>query len=73
VSISSRTSWPRWAEICRCLDGLPLAIELAAAPVRMMEPAEIAQRLVTAWSTDRSGPHRRGAPPHATSDRQLVV
>ncbi len=32
-------------EICRHLDGIPLAIELAAARVRSMSPAEIARRL----------------------------
>ncbi|SDO69721.1 Predicted ATPase [Nakamurella panacisegetis] len=32
-------------EICRRLDGLPLAIELAAARMRMMTAAEVAQRL----------------------------
>jgi predicted ATPase/class 3 adenylate cyclase len=32
-------------EICRHLDGIPLAIELAAARVRSMPPAEIARRL----------------------------
>jgi predicted ATPase/RsiW-degrading membrane proteinase PrsW (M82 family) len=34
-------------EICRRLDRLPLAIELAASQVRLLSPAEIAQRIGT--------------------------
>jgi predicted ATPase/DNA-binding SARP family transcriptional activator len=35
----------RVAEICRALDGLPLALELAAAQVRAFGPAELTARL----------------------------
>lgn len=35
------------AEICRLLDGLPLALALAAARVSLFDPSEIAERLQT--------------------------
>ncbi len=35
-------------EICRRLDGIPLALELAAARISHLEPAEIAERLTDA-------------------------
>ncbi len=36
---------PAVAEVCRHLDGLPLAIELAAARVKLFSPQELQQRL----------------------------
>ncbi|MEA2594103.1 MAG: hypothetical protein QOF01_572 [Thermomicrobiales bacterium] len=36
---------PAVAEVCRRLDGLPLALELAAARIPLLSPAEIATRL----------------------------
>lgn len=53
------------ADICRRLDGIPLAIELAAARVRLLTPEQIASRL-----TDRfaflGGASRSGAARHRT-------
>jgi predicted ATPase/DNA-binding SARP family transcriptional activator len=46
-------------QVCRRLDGVPLAIELAAARVPMMTPAELAQRLDRRFQVLAGG--RRGA------------
>jgi predicted ATPase len=43
------------ASICRQLDGLPLALELAAARVRIMDPAALLQRLDHALDLLTSG------------------
>ncbi|GAB3813059.1 hypothetical protein GCM10027605_56010 [Micromonospora zhanjiangensis] len=48
------------AELCGRLDGLPLAVELAAARVRVMSVAEIARRLEDRFALLRGGP--RDAP-----------
>jgi predicted ATPase len=44
------------AEICRRLDGLPLAIELAAARVRLLPPQALASRLDERFSLLTGGP-----------------
>ena len=43
--VADETTATAVADICRNLDGLPLAIELAAALVPSLEPSEIARRL----------------------------
>ncbi|NUT24637.1 MAG: AfsR/SARP family transcriptional regulator [Streptomyces sp.] len=48
------------ADLCRRLDGLPLATELAAARVRVMSVAEMARRLEDRFALLRGGP--RDAP-----------
>ena len=53
------------AEICRRLDGIPLAIELAAARVKTLSPRQIAQRLDQRFRL-LSGGDRRALPRHQT-------
>jgi predicted ATPase/DNA-binding SARP family transcriptional activator len=53
------------AEICRRLDGMPLAIELAAARVRVLSPDQIAKRLDDAFRLLTSG-SRTALPRHRT-------
>lgn len=52
-------------EICRRLDGIPLAIELAAARVRVLSPEQIAHRLDDAFRLLTSG-SRTALPRHRT-------
>ncbi|HEX2315577.1 MAG TPA: BTAD domain-containing putative transcriptional regulator [Thermomonospora sp.] len=51
--------------ICRDLDGLPLAIELAAARLRTLSPAEVADRLDDRFRLLSRG-NRTAAPRHQT-------
>ncbi|MGI8658422.1 MAG: BTAD domain-containing putative transcriptional regulator [Candidatus Limnocylindria bacterium] len=53
------------ADICRHLDGLPLAIELAAACVRSLTPEDIAARLEDRFRLLRDG-SRTSPPRHQT-------
>lgn len=52
-------------DLCRRLDGLPLAIELAAGRTRSMTPAEIAERLSERLAV-LAVPGRRATPRHST-------
>ncbi len=56
----TETTAPLVAEICRRLDGLPLAIELAAALVRVLPPQEMIAQL-----GDGSAPGSPGSRPNA--------
>src|SRR5215212_4497408 len=56
---------PAVAEICRRLDGIPLAIELAAARVRVLTPKQIAARLEDRFAI-LTGGARTAIPRHRT-------
>ncbi|MEV6763902.1 BTAD domain-containing putative transcriptional regulator, partial [Streptomyces sp. NPDC051105] len=58
------------AEICRHLDGLPLAVELAAARVRVLSVADIAHRLRDRFALLRGG--ARDAPERHRTLRAVV-
>ena len=58
------------ARVCRLLDGVPLAIELAAARSRALTPGQLAERLDDAFTVLTSG--TRTAPPRHQTLRATV-
>lgn len=58
------------AEICHQLDGIPLAIELAASRIRLLSVAEIARRLSDRFKLLNSG--ARGAQPRQSTLRGAI-
>ena len=61
------------ADICRALDGLPLAIELAAARVRSLNPTDLAERMRDRLDLlSSTGPAGRSAR-HPESRARLVL
>ena len=61
---------PAVVQICTRLDGLPLAIELAAARVNVFTTQQIAQRLADRFQLLTGG--SRAAPPHHQTLRALI-
>ncbi|HKU66878.1 MAG TPA: hypothetical protein VJP85_03785 [Candidatus Baltobacteraceae bacterium] len=61
---------PHVAEICRRLDGIPLAIELAAARVKVLSPQQLAQKLDERFRVLTGGD--RSALPRQQTMRALI-
>jgi predicted ATPase/DNA-binding SARP family transcriptional activator len=61
----TRANAPAVARICRALDGMPLAIELAAARLRTMTPEQLAARLDDRFQL-LTGGSRTAMPRHQT-------
>lgn len=61
----SEANAPTLADLCRRLDGIPLAIELAAARLRALAPEDLAARLDQRFELLAAGSHR-GTSQHRT-------
>ena len=66
----ARPTSRRWSSVCRALDGLPLAIELAAARVRVLSVDQIASRLSDRFHLLTTGD--RTAPPRQQTLRAAI-
>jgi len=69
-ALTSATIEPT-AQICRLLDGLPLAIELTAARCRVLSPEATLQRLQASMALLRNGP-RDAAPRHQSLEQTIA-
>ncbi|HEY8448163.1 MAG TPA: LuxR C-terminal-related transcriptional regulator [Thermomicrobiales bacterium] len=67
----TETNAPIIAEICRRLDGLPLAIELAAARIKVLSPAALLSRLTFRLELLTGGP--RDLPERLQTMRRAVA
>jgi predicted ATPase len=65
------TQLPRIVEICKRLDGLPLAIELAAPRLRMLDVDELSRRLNASLETLTGG--ARDLPPRQQALRSTIA
>ncbi|GAA0799098.1 ATP-binding protein [Spirilliplanes yamanashiensis] len=61
---------PALAELCRALEGMPLAIELAASRLRVLSLEQILARLTDRYHLLTTGP--RSAPPRQQTLRALI-
>jgi predicted ATPase/class 3 adenylate cyclase len=67
----TRENAPAVAELCRRLDGIPLALELAAARVTLLSPEQMSERLDHALQLLTTG-HRTAPPRHRTLEATIA-